>query len=323
MYSQGAALLRSDLRGVVEEAFRQQELFIGAKVMPPLAVSARAGQYPKIAVNGGNLLRDEAKRRGPGANYARISRSYTNDNYTAIEYGEEAIIDDSQKSDISRFFDLESLETRRTMAQVQLAHERRVAAKIFDPATFSLTTSATAYTAANIGTFDIGWDIDLAKQEIQGRGEDVSNLTVVMSLPMFLRARASNRLQNRIRGTISTDSQLVLSAQAMADALEVKQVLIGRATYDTSKQGASASSLSNIWGNTYAWIGNVSEPTGPEQFFGGGVGYTLYWDQDAAFFQVEEYREEQIRSSILRVRQNVDEKIVLSAGGQLLVTQFS
>lgn len=323
MYPLGAVILRADLRGVVEEAFNQGALYIGAKVMPPIGVPAAAGQYPKITKNTGNLLRDETKRRGRGANYARLKRAWESDNYTTIEYGVEVPIDDSDEKDLSRFFSLEATETRRTYEQVQLAHERRVKAAIFNETNFNKITSATAYTAANLATFDIGYDIDLAKAEIANRGENAQNLSVVMSYNMFLRARASTRLQNRIRGTISTDSQLVLSKEAMAEALGVKEVLIGSAQYDTSKQGASSVSLTPIWSDTYIWVGNINPASGPEGLFAGGAGYTLFWEQDGALFTVEQYREEQTRSNIIRVRQNTDEKVVLGTAGELLVTQYS
>lgn len=323
MYSQGAAILRADLRGVVEEAFSQGTLYVGAKVMPPIGVPNSAGQYPKIDKNGGNLLRNETKRRGRGSNYARLKRAWGSDTYTTIEYGVEVPVDDSDENDLSRFFSLEATETRRTYEQVQLAHELRVKSAIFNEANFNKITSATAYTAANLATFDLGYDVDLAKAEIANRGENSQNLTVVMSYAMFLRARASTRLQNRIRGTVSTDTQLVLSVEALAQALEVKEVIIGRAQYDTSKQGASAGSYTPIWSDTYVWIGNVNPATGPEGLFSGGCGYTLFWEQNAALFQVEQYRDETVRSNIIRVRQDTDEKVVLGTAGQLLVTQYS
>jgi hypothetical protein len=144
-----------------------------------------------------------------------------------------------------------------------------------------------------------------------------------MSLNNFLRARQSTRLQNRIRGTISTDSQLTLTAQAMADALQVKEVLIGRASYDTSKQGAAASTMSNIWSDGFLWLGKVNGPAGPEQYFNGSVGFTLFWQQDADLFQVETYREENIRSTIVRSRHDTDEKIVLATGANLLATGYA
>jgi len=323
MYSTGAVQLRADLRGVAEEAYLQSELYIGPKVLPPLPVSAKSGQYPYISVTSGALLRDEVKGRGPGSAYARLNRSFITQNYTAQEWGIEAIVDDSAATDVSRFFSLESTETRRGLGQLQLAHERRVVSKIFDPSVFSLTTSATAYTAANLASFDIGLDVDTAKQQIQSRGESVKDLTLVMSLSMFLRARASTRLQNRIRGTISTDSQLVLNEEAMAQALDVGQVLVGRAAYDTSKTGASSPSMSNIWTDTYCWLGRAVNGGSSEQYFNGSTGFTLYWNEDASLFQMESYREEAIRSTIIRGRQHTAEKIVLAPSAQLLVTQFS
>jgi hypothetical protein len=324
MYAQGGAILRADLRGVVEEAFSTSELFIGPKVMPPLPVPAKAGQYPLITKESAGLLRSgNVVRRGSGAAYSRDASSYSNDTYTCIEYGCEAIVPDDASADASRFFSLESFETRRKYRHIQLAHESRVAAKIFAPATFNQSTSATAYTAANLTTFDIGLDLDLCKEQIQTRGESVTDLTVVMSLPVFLRARASTRLQNRIRGTVSTDTQLILDAQAMADALEVKEVLVGRAAYDTTQDNNATSSLTNCWNNTYIWIGTVRPAAGPNDFFSGSVGYTLFWQQDADIIQVESYREENIRSTIVRARQFTDEKIVLADGAQLFQTQYS
>lgn len=322
-FYQGGATLRADLRGVVEEAFLQGSLYIGALAMPPLPVPNKQGQYPVVQKNGGNLLRDEVKRRASAAEYPRIQRAITTDTYDCIEYGIETIIDDSDNGNFSRFFSLESMEIRRAYQQVQLAHERRVQSTLFAPATFNLTTSVTAYTTTNLGTYDIGLDIDTAKQQIAARGENIDNLTVIMSLSNFLRARASTRLQNRIRGTISTDAYLVLNEESMADALQVKQILVGRASYDTSPQGAAASSLSQIWTDTYIWIGTINAASGPDQYFSGGVGYTLFWEQDSDIFQVETYREERKRSEIIRARQFTAEKIVLSAAAQLLVTQYS
>lgn len=324
MQSTGAVQLRADIRGVVEEAYSMSDLFVGPQLMPPLPVSAKAGQYPYISVTSGNLLRNEVKGRGPNAAYARTSRKYYTGNYTTQEYGIEVPVDDSEAADISRYFALESTETRLALRQVQLAHEIRVAAKLFDPAVFALTTSAVSYGSgpSSIANMDIGLDIDSAKQAIQSRGESTKDLTVVMSLNNFLRARASTKLQNRVRGTISTDSFLVLSAQAMADAFDVKQVLVARASYDTSKEGANSASLSAIWNDTYIWVGQSITGGSMENYFNGSAGFTLYWNEDSSLFQVESYREEQTRSTIIRARHNTAEKIVNARAGQLLVTQY-
>jgi hypothetical protein len=328
-FGQGGAILRPDLRGVVEEAFLQSALYIGAKVAPPMPVPNMAGQYPVITKLGGDLLRNEVKSRGPRSAYARVARAWQADTFTTQEYGLESIVDDAEARNLSRFFDVEAFEIRRDIGQVQLAHEVRVSNLIMCTSAttgFSFITSATAYTNANrIGNsgYDIGLDIDLAKQAIQGRGENVDNLTVVMSFNNFLRARGTTMLQNRIRGTISTDALLVLSEKMVADALNVKEVLVGRAAYDASPSGAAAVTMTNIWPDTMIWVGTVAVPSGPEQYFSGGVVFTIYWEQDASMWQVESYRQEEIRSEIIRARHNTAEKIVLSAAGEVLQTQYS
>lgn len=320
MYNQGAAVLRADLRGVQEEAFNYSAGFIGALACPPLPVMARAGQYSRIQIDAGDLLRDEAKGRGPGASYARIQRAVTTDTYTCQEYGLEEIVDDSERNDYSRFFDMEAAAVKNIMRQVQLAHERRVQTLLNSRATWTATTSATAYTAANIATFNVGLDVDICKQVIASRGEAVDGLTAVMSLTVFNLIRASTQLQNRIRGTISTDSFLVLSKQAVADALGLKQVLVGNNYYDNTAQGVT-SSLAAIWADTNIWVGNVMPFSGPEAYFSGGAAATLFWQQDGEIFQTETYREEDKRSEIVRCRQSTSEKVVNANAGQLLVTQ--
>lgn len=320
MYNQGAAVLRADLRGVQEEAFNYSAGFIGAKALPPLPVMARAGQYPRIQIDAGNLLRDETKGRGPGAPYPRVQRAVTTDTYTCQEYGLEELVDDSERNDYSRFFDMEAQAVKNIMRQVQLAHERRAATLLTNRANWTATTSATAYTAANIATFNLGLDVDICKQAINSRGESADNLTAVMSLNTFNLVRASTQLQNRIRGTISTDSMLVLSKEAVADALGLKQVLVGNNFYDTTAQGVT-SSLSAIWPDSVIWIGSVAPFSGAESYFSGGAAATLFWQTDGDIFQTETYREEARRSEVVRCRQYTAEKIINSNAGQLLATQ--
>ncbi len=226
MYPLSGSILRPDLYGVVEEAALMSESFIGLRAVPPLPVPTKSGQYPVIQRSTGNLLRNEVKRRGPTADYARISRATTTDTYDCVEYGIEELVDDSESRNYSRFFPVESKVLTYAYRQIQIAHEIRANTLLWDRSTWTATTSGTAYTAANRGSFDIGLDIDICKQAIMSRGESVTDLTLVMSLPQFNLIRSSTLLQNRIRGTISTDSLLLLDRQAVADALSIREVLV-------------------------------------------------------------------------------------------------
>ena len=286
-----------------------------------LNVPVRAGQYPSFLLKEGQLLKTTAKQRAVGGAYPRATQSFNQETYNSIEYGIENTIDDVVTADISRFFDAEVIAAKLSQRALMLAHEIRVAAKIYDTNTFTTTNSATAYTAANLATFDFGADVDDAKDRLLAKGESTDNLKIVLSSPVYNRIRASTKFQNRLRGAgVSTDTFLNVGLQAAADALGVKEVLIGRCAYDTATEGAAFASA-NIWSNTYAWIGSVSD--GGAGYFGGGCGFTLNWAEYGPVIGVTTYRDESIRSNVIRASHHVAEKIVNSNAGQLIATQYS
>lgn len=320
-YSNAAAVFRGDIAGVLEQAKDWESGLIGTKVMSVLNVPVRAGQYPTFVLKEGQLLKTPVKQRAVGGAYPRATQSFTQDTYTATEYGVENTIDDTVTADMARFFDAEVIAAKLSQRALMLAHELRVAAKIFDNSTFTATNSATAYTLANIATFDFGSDVDDAKDRLLAKGESSENLKVVLSAPVWSRIRASTKFQNRLRGAgISSDTFVNLGLTAAAEALGVQEVLIGRCSYDSANEGAAYSSA-NIWSNSLAWIGSVAD--GGAGYFGGGAGYTLNWSEYGPVIGVTTYRDEGIRSNVVRASHFVAEKIVNANAGQLITTQYS
>ena len=100
----------------------------------------------------------------------------------------------------------------------------------------------------------------------------------------------------------------------------MQEVLIGRSSYDSANEGAAFSS-SNIWSNTLAWVGSVSD--GGAGYFGGGAGFTLNWSEYGPVIGVTTYRDETIRSNVVRSSHYVAEKVVNSNAAQLITTQYS
>ncbi len=321
MYSNSAAIFRADIAGVVEQAKELEAGLIGTQVMPILDVPVRAGQYPTFVLKEGQLLKSDMKSRSPYSAYARGTRAFTQDTYTALEYGYEEAVDDTVELDIARFFDAETMAAKLAKRKLLLAHELRVAAKIFDNSTFTATNSGTAYTTANLATFDAGQDVQEAIDRLLAKGESVSNLAVVMSAGVWTRIRASTKFQNRLRGTgLSTDTILNASQQAAAEVFGVNSVLIGRASYDTAPEGVAFSSGS-IWSNASIWVGSVTQASAG--YFGGGAAFTLSWAEYGPAVGVSTYREEAIKSNIVRASHYVAEKVVNANAGQIVTTQFS
>ena len=321
MYTNSAAIFRGDIAGVVEQAKDFEAGLIGTAVMPILDVPVRAGQYPSFVLKEGQLLKSDVKNRAAYSAYARGTRAFNQDTYLALEYGYEESVDDTVTLDVARFFDAETMAAKLAKRKLLLAHELRVAAKIFDNTTFTATNSATAYTTGNLASFDAAQDVQEAIDRLLAKGESVTNLSVVVPYPVWTRIRASTKFQNRLRGAgISSDTILNASTQAAAEVFGVAEVLIGRASYDTAPEGV-AFAAGNVWANTFMWVGSVTQASAG--YFGGGAGFTLNWSEYGPAIGVSTYREEAIKSNIVRASHFVAEKVVNANAGQLITTQYS
>lgn len=318
MYSNAAAVLRPDVNTFVEESAIDPQLFIGGMVLPEFSSpSGKTGQYPIFRAGLSELLNNDAALRARGDSYPRVVRAYDADNFTCEDRGLEEGIDDTDNKDLSRFFNVEVETARRVLQQVRIGHEIRVAAKINDTATFSSAAAAVAYTQANIATIDLPQDVENAKDQLALNGQYANS--IVMSAQVYNRVSRSTLLQNYIRGNRPTDSTKRLSPQEIADAFLLQNCFIGRVAYNTAKKGKAAST-SFVWGNTYIWVGVV----GAGMFENGGAGRTIVWSEDASsMFVTETYRDEEVRSDIIRVRQNTSEKISNAKAGYLITTSYS
>jgi hypothetical protein len=156
-----------------------------------------------------------------------------------------------------------------------------------------------------------------------GKGESDNQLSVVMSHDVFTRIRASTKLQNRLRGIgVSADTILRVDEQAVAEALGVKEVLVGKNYYDTAAEGLAFSSGA-IWSNTYLWVGRLGSAGTPAAMLNGGAQYTLNWSEYGPVLSVFEYEEAASNSTIIRASQHVAEKVVNPNAGTLIATQYS
>lgn len=325
VYAQGGAKLRADLSSAVLQTSEWENSLIGLRVAPAVNVDAKDGQYPVFDKDASQLLKRRSNiQRANSAGYARGSLAWTSDTYSTKEYGYELPIDYNVVKDMSRFYDIESVTAMLAKRVPLLEHEIRVAAMTFNTSNYgSATNSGTAYTIANIASFDAALDIDDSKSRLLAKGETDSGLSVVMSDAVFKRIRASTKFQNRARGFgISSDTILDVDAAAAAEVFGVKEVLIGKNYYDAALEGVSYSG-SAIWSNTYIWVGKLGTGGTPESMLAGGSQFTLNWAQYGSPMNVFTYDQTDINSEIVRASHHVTEKVVNSAQGDLIATQYS
>ena len=317
-YANSAAISRPEITAFVEEALNADAYFIGQRILPPTPVEARAGRYPKMKLQNGELLKTDVTLRGPTGTYNEVSRKFDWDTYDTQEYGLEERIDDTIVSEMTKFFDVEATTAKLVMRAMQLDFEIRAAGTIFNSSNFNSTNSATAYTVANKATFDAPEDINAALIRLQQKGT-LPN-TLVLSRQVFNRIRTSDLMQKYLIGLNSNLGQQAITEAAIGQAFGIPNVVIASASYDTAAKG-KAPSLSPIWSNSYMWLGNVQGG----DFVAGGAGRSLVWQADvpAGLFSTETYRAENRRGDIVRVRSYHSCKIVDGTCGELIATQYA
>jgi hypothetical protein len=217
----------------------------------------------------------------------------------------EELLPDETAMDLGRYFDVEVASASFLNTQLLIGHEQRVADIVFGTG-FTAVSATAAYTAGATANIDLAFDVDAAQVELAKK--NVQADTVIMSLQVFNRVRRSTKLLTNIFGLVKPDVRPA-TAQEVADALGVQQILIGRAAKNGAKKG-QAYSGSFIWNNNKIAVAKL----GSGQFNNGGVGRTILWSEDSPTAVVAEtYRDEARRSNVIRCRHNTAEKTIDSS----------
>lgn len=311
MYNNTGAILRADLTTVLEEASQSTSLFIGQTLAPVLGVDYKAGQYAKITRQSGELMKAGGVERAPFGGYSRVTRAYESDSYVTTERGLEEQIDDSQRKEVARYFAVESVAARNILRAMQLSHEIRVRDLVWNNGNWNTTYAGVDFTEANIETIDFPKVILDAQNRLLKKG--VPYNTLVLSQEIYNLVRRSPKLQTFLYGNLPSGAYRLVTTQDLATAFNIQQVLIASASYDTAAKG-KAPVLQPVYNNDYMWLGQVAGG----DFSAGGALRTLVWNAEGGIFVTESYRNEELRSDIVRVRHSTTEKIIDATAGELI-----
>ncbi|MDR0532721.1 MAG: hypothetical protein LBH01_02080 [Verrucomicrobiales bacterium] len=318
MYENTAAAPRGEITELLEAAADTEKFLIADKIFPVHEVDRMAGWYPRLKIKEGSLLRAESTKRGPTGSYNEISRAVVRDNYRCEDRGLVERVDDVLAEQYADFFDMEVVTARLVSRPVKFDHEREVAGRAFDSEIFTTLDPAAPYTEAGLADIDFARDLQDAQERLTK--QQVEPNTLVLSLQLWNRVRRSVKLQRYLFGDTNLDVKKLITPQHIADAFMIPNILVAKATYDVSAKGKEPD-LRPIWSSDFFGIFNVQ--AGDFQL--GGVGRTLSWRADVpgGLFATETYRDEGRRGDMVRVRCNVDEKVIDEASGVLVETGWT
>jgi len=317
--STSLSTLRPDLSSSLEEFDLQASRldFIGIRAFPVIEVARQTGSFGKIPIE--QLLQSPDTERAPGSGYNRGSFTFTTATYACDEHGHEEPVDDREARIYRDYFDAEVVATQRARDAILRNHERRVAAALFNATTFtSQTTSITNEWDSN-HTSDATpiANVETAVQAVYNRTGLWPNALILNRL-VFRNLRLLDEITDAIQaaGAGAAAKASDITPQMLASVFDLDYVLVAGSAYNSAKEGQSAS-VSSIWSSEYAMVARIATTNDPKEPC---IGRTFHWGEDGSEIGgvVESYRDESVRSDIIRCRMDTDELVLYTEAAQLL-----
>jgi hypothetical protein len=317
--SNALSTLRPDLSGSFMEFDLEMDSmgFIGTKVLVPVDVPKPTGTFGILPVE--EMLKIRNTRRAPGAGYSRGEFKFETTTFTCEEHGAEEPVDDKEAEMYSEYFVAEQIAAMRARRAVLSNYEARVAAAVFNTSTWTgatlTTTVGTEWSNASSGKpVD---DVNAAGNIMYENSGFYPN-ALVINRRVFRNLKNNAQVIDRITaaGAGQAAKPGEISAELLAQVFDVDYVIVGGATKNGANEGQTAS-LSAFWSNEYAMVCRIATSSDIREPC---IGRTFHWAADGSSIggTAEQYREEQTRSNIIRVRHDVDELIIMPAAGHLL-----
>lgn len=311
------ATLRPDLA----ESFTEFDLamdaqgFVSNQVFPVVEVAKASGSYGTIPIE--QLLQERDTKRAPGSGYARGSFTFDDAAYATVEHGAEEPVDDNEAQMYRDYFDAEQIASQRAYSAVLRNAEKRVADAVFNATTFTSNTTAITNEWDDAANAVPLTDVEAAVQDIY----DASGLwanALIINRKVFRNLRNCAQVIDRIdsSGAGNPSKASDVTVAMLAQCFDLDRIIVAGGSRNSAKEGQSASPT-QIWSDEYAMVckvatsGDFREPC---------IGRTFHWSDDGSSIggTVETYRDESVRSDIVRVRHQVDEIVLYVDAGHLL-----
>jgi len=310
--------LRPDLAPGLEEFNLAMDRlgFIGLQVLPSIDVAVQNGVFPRLRIE--DLLQEHNLARTSGAGYQRTSGRFDDDTFATREYGVEEVVDDRDAALYAEYFDAEMIATMRAVDRVLRAAEKRIADAVFNATTWSGSALTTGVgTEWSTISSDPILDIANARNKVYD-GSGLWPNTLIINRKVYHNLRRNTKIIDAIEATGAgvAAKQSDISPELLAQVFDVAKVLVAGASRNSANEGQAAS-IGQIWSSEYAMLcvtgtgGDLREPC---------IGRTIHWGADGSSIggTVETYDEIQVRGRIVRVRHEVQEKILYPEAGHLL-----
>lgn len=308
--------LRPDLGGSMEEFDLEMDRqgFIGHEVLPVFETAQQAGQFGKISIE--QLLAKRDTRRSSGGGYSRSGFTFAPESYATEEHGAEEPVDDREQKMYANYFDAEVVSAARARDVVLRNGEMRIAAAVFNATTFTSQTTPITHEWDDFANAVPITNVEVAVRAVWNRCGLWPN-TLIVNRSVFRNLRKCAQIIDSVKSQPFMDVRAgKITAAQLATVFDLDQVLVAGSPKNTADAGQSVS-ISPIWSDEYAMVccvarsNDIREPC---------LGRTMHWGEDGSQIgtAMESYRDETVRSDIIRSRYDVIEKMLHTEAAQLV-----
>lgn len=317
IYQNATAQPRQELTDVIMEGTTEPSDFIALDVLPPAPSALLQGHVPKITIAKGDMLRATTKVRKPGTHYDRWQAAIDDHSYTLLNVGEELPIPDEVNLTYEQYFPLESVYAAESGNRLLRGNELEVADTVMNASNFDAVGAAVAYAAANLATMLPVSDLQAAIRRCKARGERPN--TIILPGPVYDRVRISADMKSFIAGTVNPGARVTDETIQQAFAKSgIEKVLVPDGYVNTSQSGKNTT-IDQIWANTYVFVGKCKAG----ELRGGGIGRTFYWEKMGPLLTVSTYRDESVKSNIIRGEKTTLPSLTNTRAGTLITTSYA
>jgi len=306
-------LQRPDLGAIAYEYMIEasERGFIGLDILPIFGVPEKSADYPVIPIEA--LIKIQDTVRSARGKYNSSDYEFETNTYSCKEHGWKEPVDDSEKKLYQRFFDSEEIATKRCVDIILRSQEKRIADMVFN--TSNLTNSDVTTEWSVSATCTPRADV-WAKKTLMRAASGLTPNTMVVSLKVLENLLISAEITDALKYTNPIElGGIEAQKRILAQYFGMDNLLVGGGIRDSAKKGQSFV-IADLWEDEYCLLAKTSVNADLRDPC---LGRTFLWEEDSPEnVVVEQYRDEELRSEMYRVRHSVDECFVFKGAGYLM-----
>ncbi len=288
---------------VLSEALNKigENKFVGTSILPIRNVGTKNGDYPIFSDDQFDL--NDSAIRSAGSSFARRDFDYGKQSYACLQYALEGVLpdEDASKASDDGISDAAGAIAQKLQRDIMVGHEVRVQS-VLQNGGFNATGATAAMSA---GTAKPITDIQNAVERLNANGM-FDNLSLIIESSLYNEMINTDDVRSIFNGNGQYTSKDILTS-----ALGVSNIIVCPTRYNSAAKGQAAS-RTKIWEENAYYVAQIAGG----EFSNGGIGRTLAYSPDGGAFTAETYRDEPIKSDILRVYMSADEVIINANAGE-------